>query len=151
MSKISPERFQNLRALRPMMIGVSCWIWVPPLALDARPLLSVLRTEVRHRARSEKCHRIKPVARFWSLLREAIQEQPSEGSDAITMGLFVFIGMVKGKRSIPMPECRKNPRSRRRDRANDCLQDFTEKMPASIRAVGSYKFEVALGVKQPRW
>jgi hypothetical protein len=28
----------------------------PNVALDARPLLSALRTEVRHRAMSEKCH-----------------------------------------------------------------------------------------------
>jgi len=30
----------------------------PTVALDARPLLSALRTEVRHRAMSEKCHNL---------------------------------------------------------------------------------------------
>ena len=34
---------------------------------------------------------------FWSLLNEAIQEEPSEGSDATTLGLFASIGIEKGK------------------------------------------------------
>jgi hypothetical protein len=34
---------------------------------------------------------------FWSLLNEAIQEEPSEGSDPTTLGLFASIGIVKGK------------------------------------------------------
>jgi hypothetical protein len=34
---------------------------------------------------------------FWSLLNEAIQEEPSGGSDPTTLGLFASIGIVKGK------------------------------------------------------
>jgi hypothetical protein len=34
---------------------------------------------------------------FWSLLNEAIQEEPSEGSDPTTLGLFASIGIAKGK------------------------------------------------------
>ena len=35
--------------------------------------------------------------RFWSLLNEVIQEEPSKGSDPTTLGLFASIGIVKGK------------------------------------------------------
>ncbi|MCX5520781.1 DUF1254 domain-containing protein [Kaistia defluvii] len=34
---------------------------------------------------------------FWSLLNEAVQEEPSEGSDPTTLGLFASIGIVKGQ------------------------------------------------------
>jgi hypothetical protein len=34
---------------------------------------------------------------FWSLLNKVIQEEPSEGSDPTTLGLFASIGIVKGK------------------------------------------------------
>jgi hypothetical protein len=34
---------------------------------------------------------------FWNLLNEVIQEEPSEGSDPTTLGLFASIGIVKGK------------------------------------------------------
>jgi len=34
---------------------------------------------------------------FWSLLNRAIQEEPSEGSDPTTLGLFASIGILKGK------------------------------------------------------
>jgi hypothetical protein len=34
---------------------------------------------------------------FWSLLNEAIQEEPSAGSDPTTLGLFASIGIEKGK------------------------------------------------------
>ena len=34
---------------------------------------------------------------FWSLLNEVIQEEPSEGSDPTTLGLFASIGIVKGQ------------------------------------------------------
>ena len=33
---------------------------------------------------------------FWELLNRAIQEEPSEGSDPTTLGLFASIGIVKG-------------------------------------------------------
>jgi hypothetical protein len=34
---------------------------------------------------------------FWNLLNEAIQEEPTEGSDPTTLGLFASIGIEKGK------------------------------------------------------
>jgi hypothetical protein len=34
---------------------------------------------------------------FWDLLNQAIQEEPSEGSDPTTLGLFASIGIVKGQ------------------------------------------------------
>ena len=34
---------------------------------------------------------------FWSLLNQVIQEEPSEGSDPTTLGLFASIGIIKGK------------------------------------------------------
>jgi hypothetical protein len=38
---------------------------------------------------------------FWSLLNEVIQEEPSEGSDPTTLGLFASIGIEKGKPFAP--------------------------------------------------
>jgi len=35
--------------------------------------------------------------RFWSLLNQAIQEEPPDGSDPTTLGLFASIGIEKGK------------------------------------------------------
>ena len=34
---------------------------------------------------------------FWTLLNQVIQEEPPEGSDPTTLGLFASIGIVKGK------------------------------------------------------
>jgi hypothetical protein len=34
---------------------------------------------------------------FWELLNQVIQEEPSEGSNATTLGLFASIGIVKGQ------------------------------------------------------
>jgi hypothetical protein len=34
---------------------------------------------------------------FWSFLDKVIQEEPSEGSDPTTLGLFASIGIIKGK------------------------------------------------------
>ena len=34
---------------------------------------------------------------FWNLLNEVIQEEPSNGSDPTTLGLFASIGIEKGK------------------------------------------------------
>ena len=34
---------------------------------------------------------------FWNLLNEAIQEEPSEGSDPTTLGLFASLGIIKGQ------------------------------------------------------
>lgn len=38
---------------------------------------------------------------FWALLNEAIQEEPAEGSDPTTLGLFASVGIVKGKPFAP--------------------------------------------------
>jgi hypothetical protein len=38
---------------------------------------------------------------FWELLNEAIQEEPSAGSDPTTLGLFASIGIEKGKPFAP--------------------------------------------------
>jgi hypothetical protein len=38
---------------------------------------------------------------FWALLNEAIQEEPPEGSDPTTLGLFASIGIEKGKPFAP--------------------------------------------------
>jgi hypothetical protein len=40
---------------------------------------------------------------FWSLLNEVVQEEPSEGSDPTTLGLFASIGIAKGKPFNPTP------------------------------------------------
>ena len=34
---------------------------------------------------------------FWELLNEAVQEEPPQGSDPTTLGLFASIGIIKGK------------------------------------------------------
>lgn len=34
---------------------------------------------------------------FWKLLNEVVQEEPAEGSDPTTLGLFASLGIVKGK------------------------------------------------------
>ena len=38
---------------------------------------------------------------FWELLNKVIQEEPSEGSDPTTLGLFASIGIVKGQPFSP--------------------------------------------------
>lgn len=38
---------------------------------------------------------------FWGLLNQVIQEEPAEGSDATTLGLFASIGIVKGRAFEP--------------------------------------------------
>ena len=38
---------------------------------------------------------------FWNLLNQVIQEEPSEGSNRTTLGLFASIGIVKGKPFSP--------------------------------------------------
>jgi hypothetical protein len=39
--------------------------------------------------------------RFWELLNQVIQEEPTEGSDPTTLGLFAAIGIEKGKPFAP--------------------------------------------------
>jgi hypothetical protein len=44
---------------------------------------------------------------FWSLLNQVIQEEPAEGSDPTTLGLFASIGIVKGQPFNPDERMRK--------------------------------------------
>jgi len=44
---------------------------------------------------------------FWALLNQVVQEEPSEGSDPTTLGLFASIGIVKGQPFNPDPRMRK--------------------------------------------
>jgi hypothetical protein len=93
---------------------------------------------------------------FWELLNQAIQEEPSEGSDPTTLGLFASIGIEKGK---PF-----NPDARMKEILNDAAnigavtaRSIAYKIrdenayyyPNSIWRLpffGGYKFEVSPGV-----
>jgi hypothetical protein len=93
---------------------------------------------------------------FWSILNEAVQEEPSEGSDPTTLGLFASIGIVKGK---PF-----SPDARMKEILTDAAnigavtartiafkirsQDayFYPNSPWRLPFFGGYKFEVASGV-----
>jgi hypothetical protein len=44
---------------------------------------------------------------FWSLLNQVVQEEPSEGADPTTLGLFASIGIVKGRPFNPDPRMKK--------------------------------------------
>jgi len=93
---------------------------------------------------------------FWGLLNEVIQEEPSEGSDSTTLGLFAAIGIEKGKPFSPD------------DRMKKILTDAANIGAVTARAIafrmrekeaffypnspwrlpffGGYKFEVSPGV-----
>ncbi len=93
---------------------------------------------------------------FWGLLDQVIQEEPSEGSDPTTLGMFAAIGIAKGKPFNPD------------DRMRKILEDAANIGAATARAIafrirdkdayfysnsawrlpffGGYKFEVAPGV-----
>jgi hypothetical protein len=93
---------------------------------------------------------------FWNLLNEAIQEEPSGGSDPTTLGLLASIGIVKGK---PF-----NPDARMKAILSDAAnigavtartiafkirgEDayFYPKSAWRLPFFGGYKFEVAPGV-----
>jgi len=93
---------------------------------------------------------------FWGLLNEVIQEEPSEGSDPTTLGLFASIGIQKGQ---PF-----NPDARMKriltDAANigavtaraiafrirDTDAYFYPGSPWRLPFFGGYNFEVAPGV-----
>jgi len=93
---------------------------------------------------------------FWSLLNEVIQEEPSEGSDPTTLGLFASIGIEKGK---PF-----NPDARMKKILEDAANIgavtartiafkirskeayFYPDSPWRLPFFGGYKFEVAPGV-----
>ncbi len=97
---------------------------------------------------------------FWSLLNQVIQEEPAEGSDPTTLGLFASIGIVKGQ---PF-----NPDARMKKILADAANIGAVTARAIARAIafkmretdayfypnsswrlpffGGYKFEVAPGV-----
>jgi hypothetical protein len=93
---------------------------------------------------------------FWSLLNEVIQEEPSEGSDPTTLGLFASIGIVKGKPFNPDARMKKILEDAAnigvvtartiafKIRGEDAY--FYPNSPWRLPFFGGYNFEVAPGV-----
>jgi hypothetical protein len=93
---------------------------------------------------------------FWGLLNQAIQEEPSAGSDPTTLGLFASIGIAKGKPFAPDERMKKiladaadigavTARAigyRMRERDGYYYKDSSWRLPF----FGGYKFESAPGV-----
>jgi hypothetical protein len=93
---------------------------------------------------------------FWNLLNEVIQEEPSEGSNPTTLGLFASIGIVKGKPFKPDERMKKiledaanigavTARAiayRIRDKEAYFYKDSSWRLPF----FGGYKFESVPGV-----
>jgi hypothetical protein len=93
---------------------------------------------------------------FWELLNQVIQEEPSEGSDPTTLGIFASIGIVKGKPFNPDERMKKiltdaanigavTARTiayKMRDKAGFIYPDSNWRRPF----FGGYRFEVAPGV-----
>ena len=93
---------------------------------------------------------------FWELLNEAIQEEPSTGSDPTTLGLFASLGIEKGKPFAPDARMKKiladaanvgatTARAlgyRMRERDGYIYPDGNWRKPF----FGGYKFEVSPGV-----
>jgi len=94
--------------------------------------------------------------RFWALLNQAIREEPPEGSDPTTLGLFASIGIVKGKPFAPDARMKKilddaanigqvTARTiafRMRERDACFYPDSSWRLPF----FGGYKFEISPGV-----
>jgi len=93
---------------------------------------------------------------FWGLLNQVIQEEPSEGSDPTTLGLFASIGIVKGKPFQPDARMRKILEDAAnigavtartiafKIRERDAY--FYPDSPWRLPFFGGYKFEVSPGV-----
>ncbi len=93
---------------------------------------------------------------FWDLLNQVIQEEPSEGSDPTTLGLFASIGISKWKPFNPDVRMRKILEDAAnigavtartiafRIRGADAY--FYPDSPWRLPFFGGYKFEVAPGV-----
>jgi len=93
---------------------------------------------------------------FWGMLNQAIQEEPSDGSDPTTLGLFASIGIQKGKLFDPDARMKKiltdaanigavTARAiafRIRDKDAFFYPDSQWRLPF----FGGYKFEVSPGV-----
>ena len=93
---------------------------------------------------------------FWSLLNEAIQEEPSEGSNPTTLGLFAAIGIEKGKPFNPDARMKKILTDAAKIgsvtaraiafRMRDKNAYFYPDSPWRLPFFGGYKFESAPGV-----
>ena len=93
---------------------------------------------------------------FWSLLNEVIQEEPSEGSDPTTLGLFASIGIAKGQPFNPDERMKKILTDAAnigavtartiafKVRAKEAY--FYPDSPWRLPFFGGYKFEVSPGV-----
>ena len=93
---------------------------------------------------------------FWDLLNQVIQEEPAEGSDPTTLGLFASIGIVKGKPFNPDARMKKiltdaanigavTARTlafRLRDPSGYYYPNSSWRLPF----FGGYKFEISPGV-----
>ena len=93
---------------------------------------------------------------FWGLLNQVVQEEPSEGSDPTTLGLFASIGIEKGKPFAPDERMKKiltdaanigavTARAiayKMRDKAGFIYPDSNWRKPF----FGGYQFEVSPGV-----
>jgi len=93
---------------------------------------------------------------FWELLNGAIQEEPPEGSDPTTLGLFASLGIVKGKPFAPDERMKailadaanigavtaRSIAYRMRDRAGYYYPGSAWRLPF----FGGYEFEVSPGV-----
>jgi hypothetical protein len=93
---------------------------------------------------------------FWTLLNQVVQEEPTEGSDATTIGLFASVGIVKGKPFNPDDRMKKiladaanigavTARTiafKIRDKDAYFYPNSTWRLPF----FGGYKFEVSPGV-----
>jgi hypothetical protein len=93
---------------------------------------------------------------FWELLNQVIQEEPSEGSDPTTLGLFAAIGIEKGKPFEPdarmkaiLEDAAKIGAATARSLAFKMREKDAYFYPDSqwrLPFFGGYKFEVAPGV-----
>jgi hypothetical protein len=93
---------------------------------------------------------------FWSLLNQVIQEEPADGSDPTTLGLFASIGIEKGKPFAPDERMKKILTDAAnigavtartiafKVRAKDAY--FYPDSPWRLPFFGGYKFESAPGV-----
>ena len=93
---------------------------------------------------------------FWDLLNQVIQEEPAEGSDPTTLGLFASVGIVKGKPFNPDARMKKiltdaanigavTARTlafRLRDPSGYYYPNSSWRLPF----FGGYKFEISPGV-----
>jgi hypothetical protein len=93
---------------------------------------------------------------FWEMLNEVIQEEPSEGSNPTTLGLFAAIGIEKGKPFNPDERMKKILKDAAKIgsvtaraiayKIRDPQAYFYPNSPWRLPFFGGYKFEVSPGV-----